>query len=477
MAGLLIVAIGALAVYGSFFFGVVSFGIDTTTYLQWHPWVPLGYPMFLSAIKETVGLRWTALIQIALLVGSCAFASASVLRLTGIRFAGIATMLLLLGHTEVFRLQGVLFSEGLFVPLLVTNAGAGLFYLATKARRFAVLVALTAAAAMFVRPAGYFLAAAVIFLILCLRDRRTLLWAGASLLVFIACTAAVNYGVRGGATQSQVGRVLLPHAAFLFAPSFAPDHLRKYAFAVEATMTARRAEYAAISTRRILRVTYSMNDYNRRVDEFAGAIDTVCLADTQKNCSNETIDAIMRDLFLATIWQRPSGYLLLVADGLLEAWRTTIFAPWLGFNHVYSQESAAHDSRLRTAKDHNLPLGPDDIRLSQDLPKRWVADVLNSLDAVRIFITAQRWLIIVIGVITFVAIPVSLFARSTIWRSIGYCGVLIHGAMLLTAATTVFIPRYALPVDMIVLIALAITASAMGSALSASEARSKLPSH
>lgn len=37
---LIIVTAGAFAlvIYCSFFFGRVTFGVDTTTYLQWHPW-------------------------------------------------------------------------------------------------------------------------------------------------------------------------------------------------------------------------------------------------------------------------------------------------------------------------------------------------------------------------------------------------------------------------------------------------------
>jgi len=85
MGGVIIVLIGAVALiaYGSFFFGRVTFGIDTPTYLNWSPLVPLGYPLFLSFIKNTIGLRWTGTIQIALLVASCVTVSLSLRRLTG----------------------------------------------------------------------------------------------------------------------------------------------------------------------------------------------------------------------------------------------------------------------------------------------------------------------------------------------------------------------------------------------------------
>ncbi|MFH1345630.1 MAG: hypothetical protein ABIL01_31155 [Pseudomonadota bacterium] len=94
--------------------------------------MPLGYPMFLSAIKTTIGLRWAGTAQMTLLVTTCTIVALSIHRMTGRWFTGILTLLLLLSHTEVFHLQGVLFSEALFIPLLIANIGAAVFLISTN---------------------------------------------------------------------------------------------------------------------------------------------------------------------------------------------------------------------------------------------------------------------------------------------------------------------------------------------------------
>src|SRR4051812_39680475 len=121
MGRLLIVSLGAVAfvVYVSFFFGRVTFAPDANTYLQWSPWVPLGYPFFLSGVKTAFGLRWAGAIQIALLVAACTFIALSVYRLTGRWIVGALVLVLLLSHTPIFHVEGVLLSEALFIPLVL----------------------------------------------------------------------------------------------------------------------------------------------------------------------------------------------------------------------------------------------------------------------------------------------------------------------------------------------------------------------
>jgi hypothetical protein len=74
------------------------------------------------------------------------------------------------------------------------------------------------------------------------------------------------------------------------------------------------------------------------------------------------------------------------------------------------------------------------------------------------FIRAQRWLIYLIGIVTFVAMPMALFFRrqSRRWLALGYCGVMIHEALLLTTSVTVLISRYTVSVDPIVLVSVVI---------------------
>jgi hypothetical protein len=82
--------------------------------------------------------------------------------------------------------------------------------------------------------------------------------------------------------------------------------------------------------------------------------------------------------------------------------------------------------------------------------------IVDALDTVRVFLRDQRWLINIIGVVSLLAVLVAPFSRSKHLLALGYCGVIIHGSMFLTAAVTVFIPRYALPIDPVIFVAGAI---------------------
>jgi hypothetical protein len=143
----------------------------------------------------------------------------------------------------------------------------------------------------------------------------------------------------------------------------------------------------------------------------------------------------------------------LIADGLIEAWRATIMYDWSKFSYNYSTEADAHAKRVEQSRREALPLMADDIHLRPELTDGLPGAFVDTLDTVRVFISSQRWLIYLIGFVTLIAMPISFFSRSRHWLALGYCGVTIHGSMLLTAAVTVFIPRYALPVDPVILVA------------------------
>ena len=54
------------------------------------------------------------------------------------------------------------------------------------------------------------------------------------------------------------------------------------------------------------------------------------------------------------------------------------------------------------------------------------------------------------------AIPIAIFFRraSLIWLALGSVGAMMHGAVVLIAAAHPFIPRYALLIDVMIIIAL-----------------------
>ena len=90
-----------------------------------------------------------------------------------------------------------------------------------------------------------------------------------------------------------------------------------------------------------------------------------------------------------------------------------------------------------------------------DLLDSFAGQFVEAFDSGYQSIREQRWLVYLIGIVTLIAIPIAMVFRrdSNYWLALGYCGVVIHGPMLLTAAVTVFIPRYAVPVDPVILVA------------------------
>jgi hypothetical protein len=81
---------------------------------------------------------------------------------------------------------------------------------------------------------------------------------------------------------------------------------------------------------------------------------------------------------------------------------------------------------------------------------------LPFVDTTSNLLSGERPLIWVIGAVALLAVPMALFLRRTppSWMAFAFVGAMLHGSVFLIAAATVFIQRYALPVDAIVIIAL-----------------------
>ncbi|MES2196608.1 MAG: hypothetical protein V4517_19475 [Pseudomonadota bacterium] len=439
-------------------FGYVAISYDSATYLGWSPLVPLGYPFFLSAVGSLV---WVPIVQLLATSTACLLVGFAMNRIS--QAAGLATVIILFSYTPMFFVETGILSEALFVPLLLANLGAALFLISEPKRRYAVAVAATAVAVMFVRPAGYFAPLGITFLAIALktRFRWALKWAVAPLACFLIVTILINLAIRGNTAQSQIGRVLFPHIAFLFEPEYAATADREYALTVAQALLPHRARYdAALSLAE--RVAFSTNNYNTRLSDTDFAIyrrfaadDIAARGSTDSATYFRRLDKIYRDLFFQTVLNRPVGYLMVVRDQLVGAWQSAVMLSTAPFREKFKSE-AINGSKLRTEliEAWKLPISKDPTMPNLAALDQWPGHIIAFLDVIFRRIQSQQWLIYMVGVVTFLAIPLAFLMRgSRHWCALGFCGAMIHGSMLLTSTTTVFLPRYALPIEPLILVA------------------------
>ena len=261
------ISVAALLVWVSLFFHQVTIAADSTTYVWWSFLVPLGYPLFLSGVKSVFGsMGWAGVVQVTLLVWACVVLVFSLRDIVRGRAIELAALLLLLCYVPMFWGAGWLLSEALFVPLALLNLAAAFCLIAQQKIRYAVVLAITAALILFVRPAGYYIPMGIIFLLAAQRGRaRWLLkWACLPFAICVAATFLINAGIRGTGTPSQMGRVLFPTVSFLFEPQFGAGPYQELVPAMEEALKPHRDGYTKASGQ-AARVAYSMNDYNARL--------------------------------------------------------------------------------------------------------------------------------------------------------------------------------------------------------------------
>ena len=68
----------------------------------------------------------------------------------------------------------------------------------------------------------------------------------------------------------------------------------------------------------------------------------------------------------------------------------------------------------------------------------------------------KRHIAWIVGLVSLMAIPIAIFFRraSPNWLALGSVGTMMHGSVVLIAAARTLVPRYALPIDVMVIVAL-----------------------
>jgi hypothetical protein len=402
------------------------------------------------------------IIQVVLAIAASVFLILAVNKVTGHRAAGFAVSLMLFSYTPMFLMEEQILSEALFIPLLLTSAGAAFCLIAEAKIRYAVLLALSAVLIMFVRPAGYFAPLAVVFFTIALgsRFRWMLKWAIAPMVAFALAMLLINVAVRGNASASLVGRNLFPHIAFLFEPGWATGPDREFAIIIDEALKPHRAGYQK-STSLMERFLYSMNDYNDRLSATDIALQEKFK--TEGSLDGEIfrrLERIYIHFFLSTIYHKPIDYLLLIRDQMLGGWQLSVLPDPGPFTLNYVSHAAYnYEQGVLAISARKIPLGEEALRPNLAALEGFSGAYIEFFESLYRRVRLQRWLIYSIGAVTLLALPIAVFARrrSRHWLALGYCGAIIHGSTLLTAAVTVFILRYALPVDPVLLVAGVIT--------------------
>jgi hypothetical protein len=145
----------------------------------------------------------------------------ALLKATGSVIASAAIALLLLGTPELRESAQSLLSESLFISLLILHCAAAALVFATRCRRACILLAVTAAAMVSVRPAGYFVVGSILLLPIFWSGarRHVLIWACVPLVVTMGLITIADRLVRGVGGSSNAGYALLPHVAYLNKPN------------------------------------------------------------------------------------------------------------------------------------------------------------------------------------------------------------------------------------------------------------------
>jgi hypothetical protein len=404
-------------------------------------------------------------IQALFLASAAGFVGFSALRIGPI--AAVGSVVGILVCVPLFAFSGYILSEAVFGALILFNVGLAIRLIDRFRSIDAALLAATAVAIFFVRPAGYFAPLGIIFLFLVRREhtRHLLKWCVLPFVLFAAATFLINQSVRGSTSPSQTGRVLFAHIAPLFDPAGVPENLQEYAQAAERGLAKYRADFKALQDERG-RFDFLLNTYNAQIGAIESELQPLLAGDPSLQGYSQfvALDKVQLRLFLATITNRPMQYVGFVVTHLIDGWHFSAFNSWRTQSYRDLRErdfGYSERERAELIRDYRLPLSLADVSPSMDalegLPKWYVGAtefLYNSW-------SEQRWLIYSIGLATLFSIFTAPFLPSRCLAALGYCGVMLHTSFGLTAATTVFIARYDVPLEPMLFVASALVAEAL----------------
>lgn len=441
---------GVVGVWISIFAGSVMISPDSSTYIRFHPWVPLGYPLFLALVSTVAGYTAVPAVQLVLLAVAVLYLASAVGRLTGSRLACAASALAVVGDAPMMRFAGAILSEALYGTLLLVCAGAGLRLVRHFSRSSAVVFALAAALAWSVRPAGVFLPLVALYLALLVRGAGRLRVAAWLVVATLGAFVLVHVGHRqwrGPAALSQTGRILFGVVALRLDPESVRPEYRADAERLAAAVAPYRREMESLPTWSERHEYASRNQPDRLT-----AADAALASRPSRDPAADA--ALLLGIAADTVTAHPAAYLRWVIEDVAWNWSTNVCAMLRTPTAVALGWYADNpEERERLIARFSMPLTMEQVTIADaragSVPARAVDLLRRVLDAV--FGCAP--LRLALAVLLLVAIVAAPFAASPTVRAIGLLGAMQYGAIGAISATTSAIDRYMAPTDPLLFVA------------------------
>jgi hypothetical protein len=431
---------------------------DSPSYMYFDPSRPVGYPIFLSAVRILFGgFAAAQVVQLAILCSTFALLSFSLLLVTRSLVASLIVEVLLFINPGPLELSDTLISDSLSCAFIAIFS-ALILLLAKFPQRSAVFaLALTSALAVTIRPINMaFAPAALVAIFLFGQDVGVRRWIQL-LIVVVAiaaghlATPAVLYGIHGSwQTSTPFARSFFQKALFRnWATDSVPGQACDDENLIERITTPANLyiEAAPKEIRPFLRLRYST--YLR----FKVIIPELAQLHGYKN--ERDVDRILMCYALKRVRQDPIYFIVdLVGEYLNLGNYWTFMLP--GRRQVISKYIESHPPPLPAVVKSPAETYEMETRAENDVGE------LNTLAIDRDDVFAlppPRSPILIVGLRAFQLAICALTAGSIIaifkwsfgkpidkrWLIIAVLGILFQGEMLITAVAEIGVPRYMLP--------------------------------
>jgi hypothetical protein len=362
---------------------------------------------------------------------------------------------LLIGAGDILLYNLSVGTDGPMATLIVFHVAAVAAALCTQSSLSYFLTSATTQIAGIVRPASYFLLGGLGVLLLFWRKGRLrfLVVMLAGVLVVQALATFADRAVRKNESESTLPWALFPHVAVLFDPQ-ASKLPPTEAAALERAIRPFRAEWNNLDGA-LAKAQWEEQNFIKLNNAIFNELMKTWEGEPKKDKPLISATAVYRQAALETILHEPLGYLQKTLISVYSAYRNYALVGHAVFDGLIRdlyQRSKRDEPRIARAFPHLVPPSAAREKAVTDLlanPPRYL-DLVGMLGIDR---TKALALIALAAAVLFV--PVVTGSRRTGATLLGsYCLILHFGGVLFVSLVTFFSPRYGLPLDMLLLVAI-----------------------